>query len=658
MYESHKATLQKVKQAACLTLTAMVQECLHYASTELEKEVKSEQGQDAYLLKKSQSDIATRFKQQIAYGFDSLLGEKSDNPLDLVHSSLTLMGENELESVIALEGMITHARNCDITEYLRFSARLNELFSSKPIDESNNPLDPAQIGEAIKVAIESVGLCSEAQLTVYRQFNKAVFHRLEAVLAEANGLLAQNGVLPVLDVCGRDKEEIRTRRCNSRSRIDPNERAFEAPDELTLDTGSGQRDVFTLLQSLMHNDVHKVVTSSHIHDSIEATDLLFRAIWDDVSVPEYMRKLLGQTSFTILKTAIDDKSFWNSPAHPVRSLLNELADVRFKLSRDQSIDNDPLYQQARNLVIEFVNNLEEGEEQVSRQVRKFSEFKRLYLAKSKQQSNDRTLNKRKECRRRLEDAQRCANRKINERIRGKGLPDGTRRFLEHHFSNFLVEVILSQGAGGDSWKPIMKTVDLLIWSVGPGKNLGDREKLDRINEKLFSNLTKALRVARTETQEIDVMLSQIKQEQQDSFSLEQLHKNVEVTATPLDELVEPRAYSRHDTIEEPMDKRFLEEALNLPVGIWMEFIVDGAHTIRCTLAAKITDPDNYVFVNRQGVKVIEKSSAGVAKELEAGTARQISENNLVDRAIDTVIARLRASNEKPSKEESQLDSAA
>ncbi|MBT8145698.1 MAG: DUF1631 domain-containing protein [Gammaproteobacteria bacterium] len=179
--------------------------------------------------------------------------------------------------------------------------------------------------------------------------DKAVFHQLESVLADANSLLADKGVLPKLEVCGRDKEDVRTRRCNTRNKIDPNQRAFSAPNSLAPVSASNQRDVFTLLQSLMHNDVHKVATSSHIHDSIEATDLLFRVIWEDVTVPEAIRKMLGRTSITILKTAMNDKKFWDDPSHPVRVLLNELAEAKLNTCLSSGIEEDPMYQKARDL---------------------------------------------------------------------------------------------------------------------------------------------------------------------------------------------------------------------------------------------------------------------------------------------------------------------
>ena len=230
--------------------------------------------------------------------------------------------------------------------------------------------------------------------------------------------------------------------------------------------------------------------------------------------------------------------------------------------------------------------------------------------------------------------------------------------MEQHFRDFLVEVILAQGTGGDSWKPIMKTIDLLVWSAQPGKVEADREKLDQIREKLLANLEKALKIVGVDQAEISSILNEVRAVQDNSFKQDGTITPREEIGVAIDELYQQDAGSKVIENETPVDDRFLQETNDLPIGIWMEFTVDGEHTIRCTLAAKMTSPDNYVFVNRQGVKVIEKSIAGVARELEAGTARQISESVLIDRAIDTVIARLRARNENQARIVPGLNSAA
>ncbi len=56
---------------------------------------------------------------------------------------------------------------------------------------------------------------------------------------------------------------------------------------------------------------------------------------------------------------------------------------------------------------------------------------------------------------------------------------------------------------------------------------------------------------------------------------------------------------------------------------------------------KIDTIDKYIFVNAHGVKVIEKSRMGLARELKDGTVKVISEAPLIDRAMETVIGKLR-----------------
>ena len=53
--------------------------------------------------------------------------------------------------------------------------------------------------------------------------------------------------------------------------------------------------------------------------------------------------------------------------------------------------------------------------------------------------------------------------------------------------------------------------------------------------------------------------------------------------------------------------------------------------------------DKYIFVNRQGVKVVEKTKMGLAKELRDGTVTIISDGLLFSRALESVIGNLRDS---------------
>ena len=73
------------------------------------------------------------------------------------------------------------------------------------------------------------------------------------------------------------------------------------------------------------------------------------------------------------------------------------------------------------------------------------------------------------------------------------------------------------------------------------------------------------------------------------------------------------------------------------------FAREDYHNTRCKLAAKISAVDKFIFVNRQGVKVVEKTKMGLAGELHDGTFSIISDGLLFSRALESVIGNLRDS---------------
>ena len=80
---------------------------------------------------------------------------------------------------------------------------------------------------------------------------------------------------------------------------------------------------------------------------------------------------------------------------------------------------------------------------------------------------------------------------------------------------------------------------------------------------------------------------------------------------------------------------------NLRVGSWVEFQEDEEHKLRCKLAAVIKPTGKYVFVNRTGMKVLEKTRMGLAVEFRRGAIRLLDDALLFDRALESVIGNLR-----------------
>ncbi|HCJ28653.1 MAG TPA: DUF1631 domain-containing protein, partial [Pseudomonas sp.] len=86
----------------------------------------------------------------------------------------------------------------------------------------------------------------------------------------------------------------------------------------------------------------------------------------------------------------------------------------------------------------------------------------------------------------------------------------------------------------------------------------------------------------------------------------------------------------------------LAQVDNLRVGSWVEFQEDEDHKLRCKLAAVIKPTGKYIFVNRTGMKVLEKTRMGLAIEFRRGAIRLLNDALLFDRALESVIGNLRS----------------
>tara|TARA_B110000858_G_C17810153_1_gene480717 strand:- start:12090 stop:14291 length:2202 start_codon:yes stop_codon:yes gene_type:complete len=721
-----KKTLNTIRDAMAGSLSELVSEALSDANMAIANEPASKRSQDLNVMNEREA-VVERFAENMRAYFDGLTGVVTKSVDILDYGSLSLVEEDDLEAIIAMEGMISHARNCDISEYLSFTTRLDTLFYGTRIDESNNPMDPEQIGEAFKESLRPLGMTATELLIAYRKFNHCVFYNLEKVLAEANGILIDNKILPDLDMAARSKAEQKNKRSVRPQKIDPTDRAF-ATNTSNVAHG-GQQQLLSIMQKLMHsipdagsaaqgqgvglgqasanvvssgaaqagmmvgnqklevvaNDqllallnklqpvlgsesasdadnsrsgpqnlsksVGKLLQQESSADTLRAIDsqssdiinlvtFLYEEIWNDRTVPIPIKELVGRTEITILKIALNDVGFFDSVDHPARIFLNELATAGISWTGSEKLDQDPVYRKMQDLVTSLVRDFVDDIAVVEDLLQDFLSFKDDYSC-SDEEKEQQSLDE-DERKNRLEEIEQYALHKIEERILDRGIDAFAKNFLQTYFHKFVVQVVLREGPGGISWRPVMNTIDVLLWTVSTEKIEGDLQRFVKVNPRLLLNLSKALEVAGVEKDEAEEALGRLRRVQEACFQ-KPLGTGVEYSQESSSAATEEGSQTEVVAPQEnlPSDDEHLQEVSKYPIGIWLEFQVQAEQTIRCTLAAKIDTIEKYVFVNGQGVKVIEKSKMGLARELKAGTVKVICEAPLIDRAMESVIAKLR-----------------
>ena len=204
-----------------------------------------------------------------------LVGESKSSVDVLDYGSLSLVEEDDLKAIIAMEGMVSYARNQDIHQYLSFNTRLDAMIFGSRIDESNNPMDPENLGGAFKDSLKPLGFSSDELLLIYRRFNEHVFRNLESVLGEANQTLIANGILPDLDVAARDKSVTKGKRRGQREKSNPEERAFTAESD-KANTEMNSQEFLSVMQSLLHNSLGQQAGNVAPAENQQASGYLIR----------------------------------------------------------------------------------------------------------------------------------------------------------------------------------------------------------------------------------------------------------------------------------------------------------------------------------------------------------------------------------------------
>src|SRR6185437_14804974 len=79
----------------------------------------------------------------------------------------------------------------------------------------------------------------------------------------------------------------------------------------------------------------------------------------------------------------------------------------------------------------------------------------------------------------------------------------------------------------------------------------------------------------------------------------------------------------------------------LKVGAWIEFVDEAGASERAKLSWISPISGKYLFVNRRGLKVADRTAVQLATELHDNRAMILEEVPLFDRALDAIVERLR-----------------
>ena len=517
------------------------------------------------------------------------------------------------------------------------------------------------------------------------------FSHLKKLLA--NDLNAASGEAPIKEgarlLVRRDLLEI----------LSSLQRNIQLSDDLDANISSINisEQVFSVLSQRQDQYAGNTLAPDDI-EIIVLVEKLFTAILEDAALSDLVKASLSRMQIPLVKLGLIDSTFFTERDHVGRRLINELARLGGGGENKSEMARSVLYTKVEEISQRIIREFNEDVSVFE------SQLNDLMLFYNRTQARADEMEQRSKIaadgQEKLDLARSVISQNVDLLMKDKIIPPVVGQILLEGWSNLLLVSLLKEGVPSDSWGDFLLTAEELIWSVQPEKDRAARQRLLQLVPQLLSKLQEGLAIINFEPFSLSEILTDLEQEHLAIFGLRKeldgepvreepsisaefyartqaeneagsgaavsitgdiaditrqimsksvVSKRNEAQAANDGELAASAdlvaTASNDESLEPTPSKQEIELMVDqLNLGVWFEVhSPEGKGKYRCKLAAHLVGYNKYIFVNRRGEKVIERSRDNLVSAITSGEMVVLQETQLFDRALQSVVSDLRNS---------------
>ena len=620
-------------------------------------------------------------------------------------ASLSLVDKGEFEDWLAIKVMVTKADTQYRAELLQLRMRLDRLGVTNATGHQN-PLGPSLVCEAFHTALESLRTSRAVEKVCLKTFETLVLQKIGPLYEELNQILIRHGILPDLDLGRylserqpRPAEKPPTPKADSAK---PEEPAKPSPprdsrgvspatagpfaprspeagsqgflEHMTLarsafatvrnligtlksagvvsdqpapfadgarplSQGEFQKELHTLQLAPVAEDepetplrdrvVEQVKTSGNhgLNEDQQATldvvDSFFRSVVESPKISDRTRRQMRQLEVPVLKVVLRDPAFFEDIESPVRGVMNRLAQLGIRGSR-----TNPAVQRR---VDDLVNRIASEFEQDTRVFDGAMDELDTLIDRQNliYRRNVERVTAAAEGAQKVAESKAAVTRALDERLGGREVPRVIVSLLNAGWRDLLSLTWIRQGPDSQLWQDYLSVLDtLMAFADDPDIEVNLSELLRLIQEGLGSISSNHLPA------------SQVREELK-QFLVRKPEQPVERVPVPRAEPEEDARRKQEERLEKRL-QRWIARAQKLRTGDWLrdQTNPDQPQYVRLVWIAR--GFNRFVFVNHQGMRVVELDLAELAERMQKGIIVPDSqyERPLVDESIDRMVRKV------------------
>jgi len=394
---------------------------------------------------------------------------------------------------------------------------------------------------------------------------------------------------------------------------------------------------------------------NHVDEkTIEVIELLFNEILNDETLTSAVRTLILRLQIPTIKVAMLDQEFFNNTNHPARLFLNTLSFVGIGIT-----DEDDEFLSRIEIIIDtLLNDFEQDSISFQQALDDLNKLfnKEINTCQRKENHTQKRILQ--------EHAKKIVLQELQQLAHGKTISKKSEPLILKLWPTQMYQQYINYGKDSDQWTESVNTLRLIINSIQKPTTQKELQFIVSNQDKLLQTVQDKLYESKQDLNAINLAIYTLSETYLDTINSSDIESDDEnpfenfsldtFSGTISDiKSIKPDLLAANQDIEltDDMpaiveDKR--EQLQSLPTdikpGLWFElYDGDDKPVRRLKLSVIIMEDAQLIFVNRQGVKIMEKNALKFAEELESEKSKMIADHSIFDQALSNVITALSAS---------------
>jgi EAL domain-containing protein (putative c-di-GMP-specific phosphodiesterase class I) len=356
--------------------------------------------------------------------------------------------------------------------------------------------------------------------------------------------------------------------------------------------------------------------------AIDVVDRFFLSMRNNPRISSEAKQYLLKLEVPVLKVLLKDDRFFEDQQSSVRAVMNRIAQLGAKGSKLNPASRDKVSQLVQKIILEFESDtaifdtvLAELDQIIDRQ-------NNLYV------KNVERVAAAAEGSHKVEDANLAVTNAINERIAHKFVPSALVTLINEGWKEYLHLAHIKYGEESEQWNEALSVIDRLIaYGDDPRMPIDIKVILPKIQEglKLVSGNNEASVKVR------DALKAFILNAPKGLHLSEKAQQLIIPESE--DDLLNRNIHKSHEL------KNWIIKIKSIPLGAWMKFNKQENETTYMRLVWVAKGFSKFVFVNHQGMKVVELGLFKLANYLKGGRIQVDKDYELpiVNQGLDDMV---------------------